>query len=175
MNDVNQRLFLGFSLEKQQQQALGVLQQTCLNACIGARMVKASNLHMTLVFLGQTPATIKQPLLQQVPQLPLRRFTVMLDKLALWSKPQILCLTGEADEPLLTLANAAANLSEQLGLAPKEHSYRPHITLLRKAKHLPQSLPPTALQLTPTTLNLYHSLSSTSGVEYRVLQRWPLP
>lgn len=173
MEENTQRLFLGFALETQQQ-AVNALQQRCAAACPGARMVAAKNLHMTLVFLGQTPAATKPQLLQQVPQLPLRRFTVTLDQIVLWPKPQILCLTGEADEPLLTLANAAANLSEQLGLAPKEYSYRPHITLLRKAKHQPPSLPPTALQLAPTTLNLYHSLSSTSGVEYRVLHRWPL-
>lgn len=173
MEENTQRLFLGFALETQQQE-VNALQQRCVAACPGARMVAAKNLHMTLVFLGQTPAATKPQLLQQVPQLPLRRFTVTLDQIVLWPKPQILCLTGNANETLLTLANAAADLSTRLNLAPKEYHYRPHITLLRKAKRLPHGPFAVALSFAPTTLNLYHSSSTTTGVEYRVLHRWPL-
>ncbi|QUN06547.1 RNA 2',3'-cyclic phosphodiesterase [Shewanella yunxiaonensis] len=169
-----QRLFLGFAIERQQLQQLITLQQTCLAVCHGARRVAADNLHMTLVFLGQTTAPVKQQLLFEVPKLPLKRFSVALSQLQLWPKPKILCLTGNAEAPLITLANAAADLSETLGLTPKEHSYRPHITLLRKAKRLQHPVVPDALQLSPTTLNLYHSVSTTTGVEYRILQRWPL-
>ncbi|MFQ6372620.1 RNA 2',3'-cyclic phosphodiesterase [Shewanella sp. YIC-542] len=169
-----QRLFLGFAVPARQTRQLQQLQQRCLTQMPKARPVSADNLHLTLAFLGQTTDNIRQQLVREIPALPLKEFVLTLTPLEHWPKPRILCLTGVATEPLLTLANAAAALSARLALAKQALCYRPHVTLLRHVNAAPDAISAAPLCLSPRHLNLYASISQPEGVRYQVLQRWPL-
>lgn len=200
-----QRLFLGVSPTKQQVNQLSDIQSQ-----LGAaghkgygRPVNSNNFHMTLAFLGQTDNASLARLIEAIDVIAgthgWTKFSISLDTLTLWRKPQVLCLsapslTQESLNPKLfsavercqtiidsiqskpQLTRSAENGPERL-TKPHLH-FTPHITLLRKAKLLPKQ---TLLQmglawvtLNPSQMHLYQSVSGERGVEYHILHSWPL-
>ncbi|MFB9937575.1 RNA 2',3'-cyclic phosphodiesterase [Shewanella indica] len=173
------RLFLGFSPAAAERASLLKLQQACEQAyepsAPGLKKVTEANLHLTLAFLGQVTAEQLGDLLAAIPGLPLKRFRLRLEHLCFWPGPKILCLAGIAEDPaLMALAKAAQQLATNLELHSSEYDYRPHITLMRRANNLPELEDVPTLNLTPSELQLYESLSTPTGVEYQILASWPL-
>ena len=173
---MTKRLFLGIALDKQQTQQIIELQENFDSA---VRLVPATNLHMTLRFLGLIDAETELQLEQQISLMDKPKFNLTLDKLAHWTKPKILCLTGENEDPALsTLAKNCSALASQLNLYEDKNPFTPHITLARKAKHLPENMPTSVsikpFVLTPTTIHLFHSQSTVDGVKYQILRSWNL-
>ncbi|ABV38500.1 2'-5' RNA ligase [Shewanella sediminis HAW-EB3] len=171
--------------------------------CVGRRVNK-QNFHMTLAFLGavsdemqaQLESTLDSFYAINASQWP--SFDVTLDTLTLWRKPQVLCLSGKADDPNLQIAvDRCRYAAKEAGLfsgktnktkTSDELTFTPHITLFRKAKRIPEDhLPQTGLlqselmekslipvTLSPQQMHLYESLSTAKGVEYRILRSWAL-
>jgi RNA 2',3'-cyclic 3'-phosphodiesterase len=169
---MTKRLFLGIALGKQQRQQLSDL-QGYFNSEL--RLVPAPNLHMTLIFLGLVPEHIQQQLEEQITLMNKPKFNLTLDKLAHWKKPKILCITGKVEDPALSkLAKNCYTLAEKFNLQTTKHPFTPHITLARKAKHLPTFVDIKPLLLTPPAIHLFHSQSTINGVKYQILRSWDL-
>lgn len=173
---MTKRLFLGIALNKQQTQQLCELQA---NFDSTVRLVSATNLHLTLVFLGLVDDETEQQLEEQISLMDKPKFNLTLDKLVHWAKPKILCLTGQCDDPALSaLAKNCSALLSQHELHDDKHPFTPHITLARKAKHLPENMPTSVaikpLLLAPKTIHLFHSQSTIEGVKYQILRSWDL-
>lgn len=169
---MTKRLFIGIALDKQQTQQLSKLQASFDSA---VKQVPAINLHMTLVFLGLVDDKTQQQLEELISLMDKPKFYLTLDKLEHWEKPKILCLTGESCDPsLLKLAKNCSALLSELELGKSEHAFTPHITLARKAKHLPISVAIKPLLLTPKAIHLFHSQSTIEGVKYQILRSWDL-
>ena len=186
------RLFLGIAPNHVQNTQLSTL-QTVLSS--DGKSVSPTNFHMTLAFLG--PLDIHDQyklqhmldlrhasLAQRWPQ-----FSVTLDTLTLWRKPQVLCLSGNVQDPHLQLIiDDCRSLIGQIGIDKpiKQHTeqtkasvqqakpFTPHISLFRKAKLLPVQPLSVSLTLTPKQVHLYASVSTLTGVEYQILQSWNL-
>ena len=164
------RLFLGVLPDAQQ-----VRQLTAVFPLIPApaKAVAAMNLHLTLLFLGQTTAVQAAQLLDALTQAELPMFSVQLKQWLVWPGPGVLCLAGEVDDPALAaLYQQLLVCAAHCGFAPPQHSLKPHITLARHSKKLPE-LPPLNIDLKPSGLILFHSESTPAGVCYRPL--WQLP
>ena len=160
------RLFLGVVPNALQSQQLSEVLPLIPSP---AKAVAVENLHLTLLFLGQSTATQAQSLVDALTQMELPIFSVQLQQWQLWSGPAVLCLAGEVEDPALAaLYQQLLQCAAQSGFAPPHHSLTPHITLARHAKQLPQ-LPPLHLHLKPSTLVLFHSDSTPAGVCYRPL------
>lgn len=167
------RLFIGVAPSVAQQQALsGLLQQ--LQPPL--QPVHPANLHLTLLFLGQSNAAQTELLWQQLKTQQLPAFEVLLSQLEVWPGPGVYCLTGALQHPgLVQLDIQLRQAALQAGFLPPQHQLRPHITLARKARALPEPAPePPELLLAPEQLTLYHSLSTASGVRYLPLASLPL-
>lgn len=98
----------------------------------GAAPVATPKLHLTLHFLGSLP-TERLPELQEGFALPCEPFELELGKPALWHHG-IAVLEPQREPP--ALLDLHARLGEallRLGLRPEERSYRPHVTLARRA------------------------------------------
>ena len=169
------RLFLAIAPNAAQ-----LAQLTRLQASLDkqGRLVPRDNLHMTLAFLGQCSDDQQEALCDTLDRLAHQRhlpaFEVTLNTLEHWLKPKIICLKGVARDPrLISLFDLCQGLAQQLGLHTSEHSFTPHITLMRKARVLPELKAP-SLTLSGNALHLYHSQSSDQGVQYKVLASWPL-
>lgn len=181
-----QRLFLGFAPTEIQRQQLEQLQHVVANRLNPtAKGVTAANLHLTLAFLGMVTGSQRQQLISMLDVLDKPPLSVRLNQIALWPKAQVCCLKGnEICAALALLATQTQAIAHDLGLHVSEHAFRPHISLFRKAKNLSlaqetclsslPNMPFHELTLVPDALHLYHSASTQSGVEYRLLHTWPL-
>lgn len=171
------RLFFGVAPPAPQRDAL---QRLLLQLSAPFVPVLASNLHLTLRFLGQVGFSQAMALCQQLDELvaeapsTLAAFAVRLDAIECWSGPKVLCLSGDLQDPaLVALDQRLDQLALAHGLAPRQHPLRPHITLARHARSLP-TLQVTPVAFSANEFHLYHSESTADGVRYRVLATWPL-
>jgi len=165
------RLFLGIVPD-----AANVQQLTALLSLIpaSAKPVATANLHLTLLFLGQCTAAQAQQLTQTLSSLPLPEFSVQLDEWLVWPGPAVLCLAGDVVDPALAeLYSHLWQVAAASGFSPPQHDLKPHITLARHSKILPE-LPSLQIQLQATTLQLFHSESTPHGVCYRPFWQRPL-
>ena len=167
------RLFVGVALNAvQQQQMAGVLAQ--LPAAL--KPVPAENLHLTLRFLGQSSESQTRALWMQLSAASLPAFSVRLEQLLCWPGPKVLCLAGEMTDPALQDLDACiTQAAASAGYPSAQHPLHPHLTLARGAKqlpHLPVIVP--ELQVQPTALHLYQSVSTPAGVRYPILASLPL-
>lgn len=170
------KLFLGISLDKQQILQVCQLQR---NFDPDVKTVPAENLHMTLAFFGIVSGKAQRKLEKRISAISKAKFSVTLDRLAHWKKPRILCLTGlNTDKALLQIVNNCQLLARSFDLQTSEHAFSAHLTLARKAHHLPHvpaaQLIIKPLLLKPDEVHLFESKSIAGGVEYRVLRSWKL-
>lgn len=193
-NHLLQRLFLGFAPTEIQRQQLVQLQHVLANRLNPtAKGVTAANLHLTLTFLGMVTQSQRQQLITSLDvlldalldSLDKPQLSIQLNQIALWPKAQVCCLkANEVCATLALLARQTQTIAHNLGLHVSEHEFRPHISLFRKAKNLSldqdrylsslANMPFNELTLAPHALHLYHSVSTQSAVEYRLLHAWPL-
>ena len=137
------------------------------------RLVKSSNLHITLEFLGEVSEEDQQGLEEKVSKLKAQPFQLELTRTGFWKKPQILWIgTTHVPGPLLKLVMSIKKCVKQQGLKPEKREYKPHVTIARKVKQI--SVPKETFQIVwqVNSFALVISESSDIGVEYRVLKEW---
>jgi 2'-5' RNA ligase len=165
------RLFFGLAPKPEtQKQCLPIMAEL---AELGAPLVPAENLHVTLIYLGMTSPEQEKILIEEAAKIHFREFSTTFDKLSYWDKPDVLCLTASAmPDQLLALVSHLSTLAEKLAFALDERPYQAHATLSRKAKQ--------AFELGFNPINwqadsfcLFESYSSEAGVKYRILETWP--
>lgn len=167
------RLFVGVGLNLAQQQ-----QMAAVLAVLPAELkpVPVQNLHLTLRFLGQSNEIQARQLWTHLSAASLPAFSVRLDELLCWPGPRVLCLAGEVADPALRLLDVLlTQAAASAGYPPAQHALHPHLTLARGARqlpHLPITVP--ALEVQPTALHLYQSVSTPAGVRYPILASLPL-
>ena len=101
----------------------------------GVRWQHRADLHVTLHFLGQVEASRLAALRQLGAATRGDGFTLVLDQVGYWPRPQILW-AGPTTVPVALIAlheRLGAGLREQ-GFATERRSYRPHVTLARKVR-----------------------------------------
>ena len=98
----------------------------------GAAPVHADKLHLTLHFLGEVPSDRLPELLDGF-AVPFEAFGLELGRHVLW--PHGIAVLEPFNEPpeLLALHARLAQALVDLGLQPEARSYRPHVTLARRA------------------------------------------
>lgn len=141
------------------------------------RLVRGENLHITLVFLGSTPAERRQCLEREVTGVNSPAFFFQLDQLGFWRKPQVLWV-GSAlmPAPLLNLANRLREIASRCGCAVDTRPFQTHLTLLRKLVKPPREFPAMApIPWRVSSFSLVESITAAAGVSYKVLHTWPLP
>lgn len=159
----------------------------------GGRPVPASNLHITLAFLGSVPerrlaelAEIARGAALSPDLLPESRLELIFDRLEHWRAAQLLCaLPAEAPAPIVALARRLQGRLAASGFAPDlkrsssveveiTRQFRPHVTLARKV-HRPLG----GIEWDPVTWSfadfvLVDSKTLPEGPVYAVLERFPL-
>ena len=108
-------------------------------------VVGLEKLHITLKFLGDTPAdqldTIRNAIATAiVGQSP---FTIELRSLGAFprpDRPSVVWVGLQSAEPLISLARRLESLLEPLSFAPETRPFSPHLTLARIKGRPPQSL-----------------------------------
>lgn len=139
------------------------------------RCVPATNLHLTLVFLGDVGDDVALCARQAASRLHNQAFMLVLNKLGSWKKQQVAWLAPTlVPEALLSLVDNLQAALQQCGLVPEKRAFKAHVSVLRK---LHQHIGPHALQPISWSIDcfcLVESLPVAEGVHYHVVQSWQL-
>jgi len=136
------------------------------------RPVDRRNWHVTLVFIGAFPEHQVPDLLQRAEQITVEPFHLSFDRLEFWPRPRVACLCAATVPPeLQALVDALNGVLTDLGLEPEDRVYRPHVTVMRKAR--PFQTEHLAQQATTewSDFELMESVSTPEGVRYVPLKQ----
>lgn len=168
------RCFFGLELEPNDKLAIDRWRSVSLPPLDNP--VSADNLHITLAFLGQVEVARIEALAEAASKVRASEFSLLVDQLGYWPKPKTLWIGPTLVSPALEdLAGKLGQLASRFGLPRDSRPYIPHISLFRKqSDNPPAALMPPAFELEFRRFCLFESLSTKTGVRYRVLECWPL-
>ena len=165
------RLF--FALSPDDETRLKLARLSLSLAAKGCKPVPLQNLHVTLVFLGQVDAATEILIKHGATGILVQPFVMTFDRLSYWPKPKVLCLTcTHTPDELATLVAEFTSEVASYGLQTDTRPYRPHITLVRPARYLPD-IDCEPLVWRAESFCLVESCSGPDGVCYKVRQQWP--
>lgn len=137
------------------------------------KLVKKSNLHMTLEFLGELTQEKQQELTKKISHIKSKPFKLELTHVGFWKKPQVLWIgSTHTPEALKQLVNSIKTHVKQLEIKTDDREYRPHVTIARKAKQLISIKEPFHITWQVNSFALVVSNSTKEGVEYKVIKVW---
>lgn len=140
-----------------------------------SRYVPADKLHLTLHFVGNVNAETEQCMREVAGGVRVECFEIVIDSPGYFSEARVAWVgCCRIPESLLSLHAQLEAALLSCDFCPDARPYTPHITLARKVACEPPAAP---IQPTPWLVNefvLVESASTGSGVEYTVLQRFPL-
>lgn len=137
------------------------------------RILEQHNWHITLAYFGNANPETRLCLEQQAEKIQSQPFQLDLQRLGFWKRPKVAWLA-----PLNipdALKQLVFDLQQNLidcGYEPDKRDYKPHLTLVKKAKQ-----PPVTHEIEPIlwqvdTFCLVESKTYATGAEYRVIKRW---
>lgn len=139
------------------------------------RLVKKTNLHMTLEFLGEVSEKDQEELIEKINNIKDEPFSLQLTRVGFWKKPQILFIgTTQIPKPLLSLVKSIKKCVKQQGLKTDNREYKPHVTIARKVKQIMAPEETFKIDWPVNSFALVVSNSTDSGVEYSVINEWSL-
>ena len=153
--------------------ALGAAQDALRDRDLGSlRWVRPEGVHLTLKFLGETPADRLDAVRTAVAAAARRRapFRLSLGPAGTFGgrRPRVLWLAIEGDvEPLRELQSAVERELVAAGFPPEERDYSPHLTLAR----VPQPPPPATARRLAEALAGLDPPSAEFDVEEVLLMR----
>ncbi len=138
------------------------------------RRLPWEKLHLTLAFLGPCSEEQQACVEALAESIQLPPFTITMDRLGHWPKPQVVWLGAKAPDPLKQLVAAINRGLPACGLRAENRPYVPHMTLLRKRRRAPDLPEVEPIDWAVRDFCLAVSESLPEGVRYRVLRRWGL-
>ena len=140
----------------------------------GGRRMRADTLHITLAFLGSTPAAQLDDLIACAASVQSGAFELVLDQAGYWRHNRIGWLGARQTPPqhveLVTALNGALQTA---GFPVDARPHVPHVTLLRNTVG---GEPPvcTPVRWPISEFVLVASRTEADGAHYEVVRRWPL-
>ncbi len=173
-NQKTARLFFAIQPSHKIQQALGNIAK---NQALkwGGRYTRPENIHLTLLFLGNTDIDKIDVLNTAVSNIKTETFDLIIHEARFWKRNRIICAHADNYPPaLFTLVDAIKNAVRNAGLEFDDRTFKPHITLVRKAaRYIPADFQKPFKWHVEEWL-LMQSKQTDRGVRYDILGRWPL-
>ena len=168
------RVFFALWPEDEVQRALETL-AVALQRDSGGRTMRASNIHLTLVFVGSVAAERLSELKRLAASVGAPGVELAIDALHFWGHNRI--IWAGAREVPVALVTLVARLADQLrgaGFRIDERPYVPHITLVRDARRAPAERELECIAWRATDFALVESVRQGNRTVYQVLERWLL-
>ena len=186
MSVSTRRLFFALWPDEEQRAALVHAAGKIVRRC-GGRPVPATNLHVTLAFLGSVP----EPRLEELRSIARRAaatflkdagpLNVSLEGLEHWAKPQVLAVLereeGSLGAPLSGIVKLARILIAETaagGFSPDLKPFRPHVTVARKVARPPRERAVRNVQWSFDEFALIESRTLAEGPVYSVVESYVL-
>jgi RNA 2',3'-cyclic 3'-phosphodiesterase len=174
------RAFFGLPVPEEQREALDGYLAACAAAAPGFRWTPASNLHLTVRFIGNIEPSIAEGIADRLVDRQLAGFELELGKVGTFKRGRLVRVVwlqvrsgGDAAADLAALVESECTTA---GLVPEARPFQPHLTLARARARDGSMLPP--LSETPEVrpwrageLILYRSHLGRGGSAYEPLRR----
>jgi len=171
MNKV-ERLFFALWPEPEQQKAWATLAAELLPVGAG-RLVPASNLHLTLLYVGGVAPEQRKALELMAAEISFSPFVLQLNRFGYWRKPKVWWWGAtQTPESLCRLVQLLRIGAERCGIEVDQRSYKAHMTLARKVAHAPDQVAIQSCDWAVDRFALVSSVSSPAGVHYEPLRHW---
>ena len=145
-----------------------------LGRCQG-RQIIASNLHMTLLFMGNVGPVQQDCLESLVSQISSPEFDLNLHSLTYRRKQQMLWLEPDTvPEGLWQLVSQLRETAEKCGFQLDLPPFKAHMTVMRKLRNMPDDTEITPYIWVVRDFALVSSKTLQSGAEYRLVKTWRL-
>lgn len=169
------RVFFAIKPDDAALKQLAHLTKQLKSTCNG-KYIKEANIHLTLVFLGEIAIDQLKLIRSAMNSITAQAFNFSIDKIGYWKQNKIIFARPNKCVPeLLALVNNIQSTLSAIGLAYDSRTYKPHITLVRKAKPI-QVIPALAPTISwrVTEWFLIQSKQTDLGINYISLDRWSL-
>jgi RNA 2',3'-cyclic 3'-phosphodiesterase len=173
------RLFVALDIPDCVRSSLAALSTKLRDACQDARWPRIEGLHVTLKFIGETPAEKTEIIKAALAAVPVRApITINFRDLGFFPnarRPRVLWAGIESSPELAELAAAVDTALHPLGIPREERAFTPHLTLARFST--PRGLdslhaaiekagPVDFGSITAKEFHLYQSVLKPGGAEY---------
>ena len=141
-------------------------------ACKG-RILDKNNWHITLAYFGAANVDQQRCIETQAEKITSQHFDLDLTSCGYWKKPAVAWLAPVMlPNELKQLASQVQNNLVPCGFEPEKRDYKPHVTLVRKAKNFPDVKEIRAIEWHVDKFCLVESVTAEEGAIYTVLKSW---
>ncbi|MDH3547448.1 MAG: RNA 2',3'-cyclic phosphodiesterase [Gammaproteobacteria bacterium] len=135
---------------------------------IDGRAIDRRNWHITLAYIGEFPEERLDELLEVKQEVRVEPLRLRFDRVEFWPRPRIAVLVAPTVPPELTqLVDTLKGEILAAGVVPEQRTYRPHITVARKARPFETQRLAQAAITEWAGFELVESVSEAGGVTYR--------
>ena len=139
------------------------------------RLHHLQDLHLTLLFLGRVASDQLDCVRQVADSVVIEPFSFELVRTGYWNRPRILwCSPKQTPLQLIRLVHDLQQGVITCGFQPEQQTYRPHVTLARKAKPADNNTLNTGVIWRPKEFVLAGSHSGSDAPRYKILDRWSI-
>lgn len=134
--------------------------------------VDRRNWHVTLVFIGDFPEERIPGLRSAVDIIDPGTIRLRFDRLTFWQRPKVAVMQTVTVSPELErLVKSLEQALQPFGYTPQERTYRPHITVSRKARAFPEIRLARPVEMQWSGFELVESTSVRGEIHYRPLKQ----
>ena len=174
MNKKTHRLFFALWPSEQVRRSIADVALP-VSSQLEGRVIQPRNLHITLHFIGQVTEETKRCMHTAAQSVSGKSFDVKLDYLGYFKRAKILWIgPKQLPDDLVHLHQSLGEALSFCGYETEERKYNPHVSLMRKCTR-PESVPhELAISWTIKEFVLVESIQTESGVNYQVIECYPL-
>ena len=139
------------------------------------RAIQTHNLHETLHFIGQVTESTKECMHTAAQSINAEAFQLSLDHFGYFSRAKIFWMGSQnIPEQLTRLQKELGCAIAECGFNVESRTYTPHITLMRKCQQVETDQIRFSIPWRVDEFVLVESITYQEGVNYRVIESYPL-
>ena len=139
---------------------------------VEGRAIDRRNWHVTLAWVGDFPENRIRELQEAASEVEVEPFRLRFDRVEFWPRPKVASLVASTVPPeLQRLVDAHNALLADFDIAVEDRTYRPHITVVRRARPFETQRLAQAAVIEWTGFELVESISQPGGATYRPLKQ----
>jgi 2'-5' RNA ligase len=139
---------------------------------VEGQVVYRGDWHVTTAFIGNFPEADIPGLLARAAQIPVEPFRLRFDRVEFWPRPKVASLVAPTVPPeLQRLVDAQNALLTEFGVAVENRTYRPHITVVRRARPFETQRLAQPAVVEWAAFELIESVSQPGGTAYHPLKQ----
>lgn len=123
------RIFIGVNFDINTRKKLRESISTFKKSNPYANFTNLENIHLTLVFIGETSK--KNEIIDSLQSIKSPKINIKIDRLGAFAKTKILYANIEKNESLNNLQRQIKSRLREIGIETEKRAYSPHITLAR--------------------------------------------